>query len=237
MKKVLYPASERGHVSNGWLNSYHSFSFGHYYNENKMHFGALRVLNDDTVAPGKGFGTHPHSNMEIISIPLKGLLKHRDSMGNTSVIKAGDVQIMSAGTGITHSEFNGSESEEVKFLQIWIFPEKQNTRPHYDQITVDENKMQNQFQIVVSPRGFGLGAEIRQQAWMSLGNFDANKQEGYTIKRTENLVYMMVLEGQVDIAGEILKSRDAIGIWEIKNIPISFTEKTTLLVIEVPELT
>lgn len=195
------------------------------------------MLNDDTVAPGKGFGTHPHSNMEIISIPLKGLLKHRDSMGNTSVIKAGDVQIMSAGTGITHSEFNGSESEEVKFLQIWIFPEKQNTRPHYDQITVDENKMQNQFQIVVSPRGFGWGAEIRQQAWISLGTFNADKQEVYTVKRTENLVYLMVLEGQVIIAGETLKTRDAIGLWETTDIPISFTQETTLLAIEVPELT
>jgi len=151
MKTVFHPASERGHANHGWLNSFHSFSFSDYYDPSKTHFGALRVLNDDTVAPGMGFGTHPHNNMEIISIPLEGDLEHRDSMGTVSVIKHGDIQVMSAGSGISHSEYNKNRDKPVKFLQIWVFPREKNVEPRYDQITLNLADRQNRFQQVLSP--------------------------------------------------------------------------------------
>jgi redox-sensitive bicupin YhaK (pirin superfamily) len=175
--QMLYKAEERGHANHGWLDSYHSFSFAGYYDPNKMNFGSLRVLNDDTIAPGTGFDTHPHDNMEIISIPLEGKLAHKDSMGNGSVIEEGDIQIMSAGTGILHSEFNGSDTEIGKFLQIWIFPKERNIKPRYDQISIRDLRIENKLYQIVSPDVNEQGVQIMQDAWFHMGEFD-NGVEG-----------------------------------------------------------
>ena len=177
MKKVIHKAATRGHANHGWLNSYHSFSFAGYYNPERIHFGALRVLNDDSVAAGMGFGTHPHDNMEIISIPLSGDLKHKDSMGTEATIKQGDIQVMSAGTGISHSEMNANKDKEVKFLQIWVFPNKKNVQPRYGQITLDESKMKNNLLQVVSPNADDEGVWIHQDAWFSMGRLDEGFDE------------------------------------------------------------
>src|SRR3954469_2714268 len=182
MKSIFHPASERGHVNFGWLDSHHSFSFGHWYTPEKVHFGALRVLNDDEVSAGQGFGTHPHDNMEIISIPLEGDLEHKDSMGTTAVIKNGDVQVMSAGSGITHSEYNKNKDKAVKFLQIWIFPNKKNVKPRYDQLTLKEEDRKNKLQQIISPDPDDAGVWIHQNAWFHLGKFDAGKTVEYTVK-------------------------------------------------------
>src|SRR5210317_195033 len=171
MNTVLHKANTRGIANHGWLNSHHSFSFANYYNPERMHFGVLRVLNDDVVAPGKGFGTHPHDNMEIVSIPLEGDLEHKDSMGNSATIKQGDVQVMSAGTGVFHSEFNKNEDSEVKFLQIWIFPREKNVEPRYDQVSLRDIEKKNQFYQVLSPNKDDKGVWIHQDAWFNLGNF------------------------------------------------------------------
>ncbi len=171
-KHIIHKADTRGNANFGWLNSYHTFSFGHYFEPSRTHFGALRVLNDDTVAAGMGFGTHPHDNMEIISIPLEGDLEHQDSMGNKTVIKHGDVQVMSAGTGVSHSEYNKNQDKQVKFLQIWVFPNKRNVTPRYDQITLHETDRRNKFQQILSPNANDEGIWIHQDAWFHLGKFD-----------------------------------------------------------------
>ncbi len=197
MKKVLHKAETRGHANHGWLNSYHSFSFAGYYNPERIHFGALRVLNDDSVAAGMGFGTHPHDNMEIISIPLSGDLRHKDSMGNETVIKQGDIQVMSAGTGIAHSEMNANKDKDVKFLQIWVFPNKKNVQPRYGQITLDENKMKNNLLQVLSPNADDEGVWIHQDAWFSLGNLEQGFTTEYKLKGTDSGVCAFFLEGGV----------------------------------------
>ena len=196
-KEILHKANTRGHADHGWLNSYHSFSFANYYNPERMHFGALRVLNDDTVAAGKGFGKHPHDNMEIISIPLEGDLEHTDSMGNKTIIRKGDVQAMSAGTGVAHSEYNANADKEVKFLQIWIYPDSKNIKPQYSQVSLQTADRKNKLQQIVSPRSNGNeGVTVQQEAWFSLGDLEQGKQLSYDIKRKGNGVYVFVLKGE-----------------------------------------
>jgi len=236
MKKVLHKAATRGHANHGWLNSYHSFSFAGYYNPERIHFGALRVLNDDSVAAGMGFGTHPHDNMEIISIPLSGDLRHKDSMGNETVIKQGDIQVMSAGTGISHSEMNANKDKDVKFLQIWVFPNKKNVQPRYGQITLDESKMKNNLLQVLSPNADDEGVWIHQDAWFSLGNLEKGFTAEYKLKGADSGVYAFVLEGDVTINGESLNKRDGLGISETDTLHITADADARLLLMEVPML-
>ncbi|HTO16797.1 MAG TPA: pirin family protein [Edaphocola sp.] len=233
---IIHKAATRGHANHGWLNSYHTFSFANYHNPERMHFGVLRVLNDDTVAPGMGFGTHPHDNMEIVSIPLVGDLEHKDSMGNITVIKEGDVQVMSAGTGVTHSEYNKNKDKEVKFLQIWIFPKEKNTLPRYDQISIRDIAKENEFYQVLSPNKDDQGVWINQDVWFHIGNFEKGKIAEYTIKKEGNVVYAFVLDGQAAINQEKLSKRDGIGIWNTNALSILATEKTRILLMEVPML-
>lgn len=234
MKTVLHKAATRGHANHGWLDTHHTFSFANYYNPERMHFGVLRVLNDDQVAPGRGFGTHPHDNMEIISIPLEGDLEHKDSMGTIATIKQGDIQVMSAGTGVFHSEYNKNKDQEVKFLQIWMFPNKKNVEPRYDQITLDERALNNQLHQVLSPNPDDEGVWVHQNAWFSMGNLEANQTLTYDVKAAGNGVYAFVLEGDVTIAGETLNKRDGFGIWETNSIEIKADSSTKLLLMDVP---
>ncbi len=234
MEKVLHKASSRGHANHGWLNSYHSFSFANYFNPERVHFGKLRVLNDDTVAPGKGFGTHPHNDMEIISIPLAGDLEHKDSMGNTTVIREGDVQVMSAGTGVYHSEYNRNSDKEVKFLQIWVFPEKKDVEPRYDQISLKDIARKNEFYQILSPNPDDQGVWIHQQAWFHLGEFEAGTGATYEIKGKGNGLYVFVLEGEVSAAGESLAERDGLGIWDTDKVEFEAGTGARILLMEVP---
>lgn len=233
--RVLHKASTRGRADHGWLNSHHTFSFANYYNPERMHFGVLRVLNDDIVSEGMGFGTHPHDNMEIISIPLEGDLEHKDSMGNTAVIRHGDIQVMSAGTGITHSEYNKNSDKKVKFLQIWVFPNKRNVSPRYDQITLNANDRKNKFQQILSPEKEDEGVWIHQNAWFHLGKFDKGISTEYTLKSKENGVYAFVISGNVTIEGQLLGERDGFGIWDLDKIKItSDSDNSEVLLMEVP---
>jgi quercetin 2,3-dioxygenase len=231
---VLHKADTRGDANHGWLHSKHTFSFANYYNPERMHFGVLRVLNDDVVAAGMGFGTHPHDNMEIISIPLEGDLEHKDSMGNVAVIKEGDVQVMSAGTGITHSEYNKNKDKAVKFLQIWVFPNKKNVKPRYDQISIRDVEKHNQFYQVLSPTPDDQGVWIHQDAWFHLGKFDRDAATAYQIKKKGNGIYVFILDGQVEIAGQKLTKRDGFGIWNTDKIELKSLEKSRVLLMEVP---
>lgn len=234
MKTVLHKSDTRGHANHGWLDSHHSFSFASYHHPERMRFGVLRVLNDDRVAPGRGFGTHPHDNMEIISIPLEGDLEHKDSMGNTSVIREGDLQVMSAGTGIFHSEYNKNPDREVKFLQIWVYPNQKDVDPRYDQISLKALEQKNSFYQVVSPDAAGQGAWIHQEAWFHMGHFDPEAESVYTLKKKENGVYVFVLEGEVEVNDIPLEGRDGLGIWELSEIRFKFTEHSRVLLMEVP---
>ena len=234
MNLRLFPADQRGHAQHGWLESYHSFSFASYYNPECMHFGALRVLNDDWVAPGMGFGTHPHDNMEIISIPLSGDLEHRDSMGNRSVIKEGEIQVMSAGTGITHSEYNPNADREVRFLQIWLFPRSKNLTPRYDQKTIADLLQPNELSVVLSPNAQDKGVWIHQDAWFSMGEFDQSTELIYDSKKSGNGAYLFVLEGSVEVEGHSLGRRDAIGVWNYELLALSTSPGTRLLLMDVP---
>ena len=231
---VLYKAETRGHADHGWLNSYHTFSFANYYNPERMNFGVLRVLNDDTIASGMGFGTHPHDNMEIISIPLEGDLEHKDNMGNGSVIKYGDIQVMSAGTGITHSEFNGNKDKPGKFLQIWVFPDKQNVTPRYDQITLNVDDRHNKLQQILSPNAGDEGVWIHQNAWFHIGKFDKGVSAEYNVKAKENGVFAFIISGDVTINNQKLNARDGFGIWDVENISIKADSDAELLLMEVP---
>lgn len=234
MKKIVYLATERGVANHGWLFAKHSFSFANYYDPQKMNFGCLRVLNDDIVSAGMGFGTHPHNNMEIITIPLSGSLKHKDSMGHTSVIESGKIQVMSAGSGITHSELNASRTDDLSLFQIWILPNKQNVEPRYDQFMMDVSKMKNNFLQVVSPNQDDEGTWIYQNAWIHIIEMDESSTQEYSLKDSNNGVYSMLIEGEIEVESETLKSRDAIGIWEVQSIKFKAVSKTKLLVIEVP---
>ncbi|MBS1654058.1 MAG: pirin family protein [Bacteroidetes bacterium] len=235
MKTVLHKAGSRGHANHGWLNTYHTFSFAHYYNPGRMHFGALRVLNDDTVAAGMGFGTHPHDNMEIISIPTYGDLEHKDSMGNTQVIRQGDVQIMSAGTGVQHSEKNKNNDKEVKFFQVWIFPKAKNVQPRYDQKNFSGEDKHNKLLTVVSPIGTtDGGVQIHQDAWFSLGKLDKDFSTTYSLKKTGNGIYAFVIEGDVTLNGEELQQRDGMEITDVKELKITAKSDAEILLMEVP---
>ena len=234
MKTVLHKAETRGHANHGWLNSYHTFSFSRYYNPERMGFGALRVLNDDTVHGGMGFGRHPHNNMEIISIPLEGDIEHKDSMGNVAVIKKGDVQVMSAGTGIYHSEYNKNKNQELKFLQIWVIPNKNDVAPRYDQITLDKTKLDNQLYQILSPNEEDEGVWLHQNAWFHLGNLKADFSKKYELKANKNGVYAFVINGEVEVAGQKLSPRDGLGIWNTDSFDIKTSTDTKLLLMEVP---
>lgn len=236
MKTIFHPARERGHVNFGWLDSHHSFSFGHWYNPEKLHFGALRVLNDDIVQGAQGFGAHPHDNMEIVSIPLSGALAHKDSTGTDGIIKTGDVQIMSAGSGIRHSEYNASKTDPVNFLQIWVFPKQENIKPRYEQKTFDGSQQPNQWQVVVSPDEADGGVWINQDARFALAQADAGITLTYTPKFKDNGVYFFLLEGEVEAAGQVLSKRDAIGVWETGPVEIKTKTAARVLAIEVPML-
>lgn len=234
MNTVLHKANTRGQANHGWLDSKHSFSFANYYNPERMHFGVLRVLNDDKVSPGMGFGRHPHDNMEIISIPLSGDLEHKDSIGNVSVIRAGEIQVMSAGTGITHSEFNRNKDEDVQFLQIWIFPREKQVEPRYDQITIKDLAKSNEFYQILSPNAEDQGVWIHQDAWFHLGEFEVGAESCYTLKKQGNGVYAFVLEGEVEIEGQILGPRDAYGIWNTDSFNFKSNSKSRILLMDVP---
>jgi redox-sensitive bicupin YhaK (pirin superfamily) len=236
MKLTVHRSGCRGHADHGWLKTWHSFSFANYYNPDRIHFGALRVLNDDIIAAGMGFGTHPHDNMEIITIVLEGELEHRDSMGNGSVIRPGEVQVMSAGTGIRHSEFNHSKSNEARILQIWVFPDKKNVVPRYGQAKFGDEEMAGKWRTVVSPDGQENSLWIHQQAWFSLGNFDEGNTVGYQLKKADNLVYLFVISGEAEIEAETLKQRDALCIEQIDGeIRIKITRNSKLLLMEIPQ--
>ncbi|HQX02530.1 MAG TPA: pirin family protein [Flavobacterium sp.] len=231
---VLHKANERGHADHGWLNAYHSFSFANWYNPDKVQFGVLRVLNDDTIAPGMGFGTHPHDNMEIITIPLEGDLAHKDSMGNAEIIKFGDVQVMSAGTGIRHSEFNPNEDKRTKLLQIWLFPNKRNVEPRYQQITLDVNDRQNKLQQILSPNPEDAGVWIHQDAWFHMGKFEKGITKTYNVKRNENGVYAFVISGSITINGQVLETKDALGITNTEKLEITATSDAEILLMDIP---
>jgi len=231
---VLHKSDTRGHANHGWLDSHHTFSFANYHNPERMHFGVLRVLNDDQVTGGMGFGRHPHDNMEIISIPLEGDLEHQDSMGNTTVIRNGDIQVMSAGTGIFHSEYNKNKDNLVKFLQIWVFPNKRNVTPRYDQLTLNAADRHNKLQQVLSPDPDDAGVWIHQDAWFHLGNFDKGVSQEYRLRKAGNGVYAFVLKGDVTINDQKLNTRDGIGIWDTDKITVSADSQAEFLLMEVP---
>ena len=231
MNTIIHKANERGNVNHGWLKANHSFSFANYYDPKKEQFGKLRVLNDDVVEAGFGFGMHPHNNMEIVTIPLKGALKHKDSSGGEGVIKTGDVQIMSAGKGIMHSEM-ATTDEDVNLFQIWVFPKKVNIEPRYDQRFFEENDRENKWQIVVSPIEVHNALWINQDDYFSLGNFDT--ATSYKLNNENNGVYLMVIEGEIEIDGNTLTNRDAIGITDATAFQINVLQPAKLLAIEVP---
>ena len=231
---VLHKANTRGHADHGWLNAYHSFSFASWYNPDRLQFGMLRVLNDDTVAAGMGFGTHPHDNMEIITIPLEGDLAHKDSMGNTEVIKTGDVQVMSAGTGIQHSEFNPNADQRTKLFQIWVFPKYRNVTPRYQQITLDVTEQKNNFAQILSPKADDAGVWIYQDAWFYLADFDKGFSKTYSINKEGNGMYVFVISGTISIDGQELETRDGLGIWNFNELEFTATSAAKFLLMEIP---
>ena len=231
---VLHKADSRGHADHGWLNAHHSFSFANYHNPDRVHFGVLRVLNDDVIAGGMGFGTHPHDNMEIISIPLEGELEHKDSMGNGAVIRHNEVQAMSAGTGIRHSEKNPNHGQPTNLLQIWIFPKSRNIAPRYDQRLFDPKGRVNQWQQIVSPIGDEEGIHIHQDAWFQLGDFDKGVETTYPIKKKDNGVYAFVIKGHATINGQALSQRDGLGIWDVEELTVKADSDSEILLMDVP---
>jgi redox-sensitive bicupin YhaK (pirin superfamily) len=234
MKTILHPSNSRGNANHGWLNAYHSFSFASWFNPERIQFGMLRVLNDDTVAVGMGFGMHPHNNMEIITIPLEGDLAHKDSMGNAATIKTGDVQVMSAGTGIQHSEFNPNHDQHTKLFQIWLFPKYRNVEPRYQQITLDQSLQKNNFAQILSPNPDDAGVWIHQDAWFYLSNFDKDFSKKLSLKKEGNGFYIMTIEGEIEVNGEKLERRDAIGTWATNEIQIKANIDSKFLVMEIP---
>jgi redox-sensitive bicupin YhaK (pirin superfamily) len=234
MKTTFHPADGRGHVNHGWLNAHHSFSFASFHDPSKVHFGALRVLNDDQISAGMGFGTHPHDNMEIVTIPLSGGVAHKDSMGNSGVINTGDVQIMSAGTGVYHSEQNASKTEALNLLQIWVFPKEEDINPRYEQKTFDLGSKNNSLVVLVSPTREDESLWINQDAWFSLGTFDAGTTFEYKIRHSGNGAYCFLIEGEAQIAGEHLGKRDAVGVSDTDGFSVEFKTESKLLIIDIP---
>ncbi len=232
---VLHQSATRGAADYGWLKTRYTFSFANYYDPKRIHFGVLRVLNDDIVAGGMGFGTHPHDNMEIITIPLEGALAHKDSMGNGSVIHAGDIQVMSAGSGITHSEYNHYEDRVARLLQIWLFPNKKNVEPRYGQLSLDIKQQKNRFQQILSPDPEDEGLWIHQDAWFYLGSFEKGLETTYAIKRPENGVYVFVINGEVEVNGQSLHTRDGLGISFEETIHFNIqSDDTQILLMDIP---
>ena len=231
---VLHPANTRGNANHGWLNAFHSFSFANYYNPDRNQFGALRVLNDDTIAPGMGFGTHPHNNMEIITIPFEGDLAHKDSMGNEATIKTGDIQVMSGGSGIQHSEFNPNADQQTKLFQIWLFPNKKDVAPRYQQITLDVSKQKNDFAQILSPNAEDEGVWIHQDAWFFMSDFDKDFSKKFTLKKSGNGIYLIVLSGSITVDGQKLNTRDAIGSTDITTVEIQAQSDAKFLTMEIP---
>ena len=234
MKKIFHPASSRGAADHGWLQAKHSFSFANYYDSERVQFGALRVLNDDVIAPGMGFGTHPHDNMEIVTIPLDGALEHKDSLDNIGVIETDEIQVMSAGSGVYHSEYNKNKDQSVSLLQIWVFPNKKNVTPRYDQKNIKDLKKVNSFYPIVTPNQNGPGMWIHQDAWFHLGEFDKETRINYNINKKGNGVYAFLIEGSVQIDGESLEKRDALGIWDTEKFELLANQNSRVLLIEVP---
>ena len=234
MKTVYHAANSRGDANHGWLKSKHTFSFANYHNPERMGFGALRVINDDQVAGGQGFGVHSHRDMEIISIPLSGKLSHGDNIGNKGIIETGEIQVMSAGTGIAHSEMNGDDQEPVKFLQIWVIPNKMNVTPRYQQMQLDALMQPNQLNQVLSPNPDDAGVWIHQNAWFSLGEFDQDLTQTYQLHKANNGVYIFVIEGKVVVDDQTLNTRDGLGVWDTKDFTMDISENTQVLLIEVP---
>ncbi|MBP6611377.1 MAG: pirin family protein [Paludibacter sp.] len=234
MKSTLHKADTRGTANYDWLHTHHTFSFANYFDRNRMNFGALRVLNDDWIAPAMGFGTHPHDNMEIITIPLSGVVEHKDSMGNSGTISAGEIQVMSAGTGIYHSEFNGDASQALTLLQIWILPNKRNVSSRYDQISLDSLYKKDELYQILSPNDNDGGVWIHQQAWMMLGDLSQGWEGSYTLKGANTGVYVFVIEGDVMVNDQVLSARDGLGVWDCESIHIVTTYVTRILIIEVP---
>ena len=235
MKKVFHAASTRGEANHGWLHAKHSFSFANYFNPERIQFGALRVLNDDTVAPGMGFGTHPHDNMEIITIPLEGALEHKDSMDNVGVIEADEIQVMSAGTGVYHSEYNRNKDQAVSLLQIWVFPKEQNVKPRYDQKNIKDLKKVNTLYPVVTPDPEAPGMWIHQDGWFYMGDFDTPTELEYDLHKKGNGVYAFLIEGTAEVAGESLQKRDALGVWDTDRFSLKANPHSRILLIEVPK--
>jgi quercetin 2,3-dioxygenase len=234
MKQIFYPANERGTNDLGWLKANFSFSFGPHYNPDKMRFGVLRVLNDDIIAAGRGVGLHPHDNMEIVTIPISGALEHKDSMGNTGVISAGEVQVMSAGTGLQHSEYNHSKTEPANTLQIWLYPKELNIAPRYDQKDFSAYLKINQLTTLISPVKNGESLWINQDATFSLGDFEPGNEINYEIKNSGNGAYIFVIEGVVKINSDILNKRDALGVYDMSSIKIETKAKSRLLIMDIP---
>ena len=232
MKTIIDKANTRGYFNHGWLKTYHTFSFANYYNPRRIHFGALRVLNDDTVAPGEGFGMHPHKNMEVVSIPLQGYLRHGDNVQNESTITPGEIQVMSTGTGIYHSEYNGSNEKDLELLQIWIIPNKEETEPEYHNYNILPLMKHNELATFISPNG-NTPAHLLQDAWFSMGTLSANHKVSYHLHKPHTGVYFFIIEGNVDIADENLTRRDGIGIWDTESIIIKTNEESQVLAIEV----
>ena len=235
MESILHKASDRGYANHGWLKATHSFSFGNYYNSKKTHFGKLRVLNDDVIAPSMGFDLHPHQDMEIITIPLSGALRHGDNMGNKEVLTTGEVQVMSAGSGVWHSEHNASDSEILSLFQLWIFTDKKGYQPRYDQKMFSEKDRKDKWQLLVSPNGQKHSLRIHQNAFISMIESIELEKSAYLLNSTENGVYIMLVEGEATIEGMMLHKRDAIGFWDITNpLQINFLKNSRLLTIEIP---
>ncbi len=233
MKTVIDRANTRGFFDHGWLKTYHTFSFSDYYNPKRMHFGMLRVLNDDTVTAREGFGMHPHKNMEVVSIPLKGYLRHGDSIKNSHTITPGDIQVMSTGTGIFHSEYNDSDTENLEFLQIWVFPKRENTTPAYDNYDIRPTQKRNEISLIISPDG-DAPASILQDAWFSMGTLDEGQEKEYKLHQRNTGVYLFVIEGEVQVGDTVLSRRDGAGFSETESITIKTLKKSTVLLMEVP---
>jgi redox-sensitive bicupin YhaK (pirin superfamily) len=234
MKKTFHSSGTRGEANHGWLDAKHSFSFAQFFNPERIQFGALRVLNDDVIAPGMGFGTHPHNNMEIITIPLKGALEHKDSMDNIGVVAVDEIQVMSAGTGVSHSEYNKNKDQPLNLLQLWVLPNKQNVVPRYDQKNIKALKKINTLYPVITPNHDDAGMWIHQDAWFHLGDFDQKTTVPYSLHKQGNGVYAFMIEGRASIEGESLEKRDALGVWETEGFSITAEENSRILLVEVP---
>lgn len=234
MKTIFYAAESRGKADYGWLKTRYSFSFANYFNRERMNFGVLRVINDDVISPDTGFGEHPHDNMEIITIVLKGELAHRDSMGNTEIIHEGEIQVMSAGSGITHSEFNPSTVSEVELLQIWVYPDTRNVIPRYDQMLISDKLKKDAITQFISPENKGKSLWIHQNAWFSMGELENEKEYNYRLNSVKNGVFIFVIEGEIIIDNQLLQRRDAMGISELEELKINSNTVSRVLIMEIP---